>query len=142
MGWTHKTTPQPHKQKSGNHEANLVVAVSFLQDLPLSEKVNYSTTAVKFDVKCTTLRNRYLGLHRSSATYHEQQKLLTSAREEVLLEWMFHHADEGRPWGCESIKVKLSQLIGKRPSNKWVRDFKKHHKDKLKFCGASGLDPK
>ncbi|KAF5382509.1 hypothetical protein D9615_003065 [Tricholomella constricta] len=141
MGRTCKASP-PRKKRSPNYETNVSAADTSLQQLPLPEKLNYTATAAKFDIKCATLRNRYLNLHRPVALYHEQRKLLTSTREEVLLEWMFHHAEEGRPWGREFIKIKVCRLIGKKPSNEWVKGFKKCHHAVLKFCGASGLDPK
>jgi hypothetical protein len=68
--------------------------------------------------------------------------ILTAPREEIMMEWMFHHAEEGRPWSNESIRYKVDRMTGKRPSPDWVKAFRKRHKDMLKFCGASGLDPK
>jgi hypothetical protein len=42
---------------------------------------------------------------------------------------------------AKALKPKVEQLCGQSPSNSWVRDFIKEHKD-LKTSRAQGLDPK
>jgi hypothetical protein len=108
----------------------------------ITGKVNYSATARKFDVKMDTLRNRFLGKHKSAFVAHQQQRLLTTFQEDVLVDWMCYQAEEGRPWGREKIKLKVDMLTGKKPSDHWVKAFMSRHKNTVKFCGTSGLDPK
>ncbi|KZT25914.1 hypothetical protein NEOLEDRAFT_1147649 [Neolentinus lepideus HHB14362 ss-1] len=88
------------------------------------------------------LQNCFLGIRKAHKDAHENQKILTSPQEETLLKWMCHHAKEGHPWGREALQVKVEQLTGHKPSTEWEKAFRGQHREVLKFCGTSGLDPK
>ena len=131
-----RTSKKPHAT-----EAQYTAAVAHLYSCT-PDKRNYSATAKKYSVSLFTLRNRFLKKHQSAKNAHEKQKILTSPQEDVLLEWMLLHADEGQPWGKEKVKIKVEKLTSRKPSDDWVYAFQNRHKDELKFCGTSGLDPK
>ena len=105
-------------------------------------KNNYTNSVNQFEINASTLRNRYLGIHDTPQASYNQQMILTAAKEEVMMEWMFHHAEEGHSWSNESIRYKVEKMTGRKPSLDWVKAFRRRHNDELKVCGASGLDPK
>ncbi|EIN03282.1 DDE-domain-containing protein, partial [Punctularia strigosozonata HHB-11173 SS5] len=95
-----------------------------------------------FNVSYDVLRYRLSGKHKPASTAHEHQMTCTVAQEEVLLDWMFLHAEEGHPWSGQRILLKVRQMTGEEKGPAWVKKFKDRHSDVLKFCGTSGLDPK
>jgi len=103
-------SPQSRKITTNLYQARLAAAVAFLRQLPLDVKINYDKTANQFKINASTLRNRYLGIHDTPEASYNQQRILTAAKEEVMMEWMFHHADEGRPWSSESIRYKVEKM--------------------------------
>jgi len=141
--WTKSDrSPQSQKKNTNLYQARVSAAIAFLRQLPFDVKANYTRTAEEFEINTSTLQNHYLGIHGTPQAAYEKQMVLTALREEIMMEWMFHHADEGRPWSNKSIRYKVDRMTGKRPSIDWVKAFQKHHKDMLKFCSTSGLDPK
>ena len=133
------------KKTAHNPETQITAAIAFLCKKSLDIRVktpSYAYIAVQVGVDKTTFRHQYFGLCQSPRTAHEKQKILTAAHEEVLIQWMIHHAEEGRPWGHEKIHAKVCKMTGRWLSLDWVTAFKLQHEKVLKFCGTSGLDPK
>jgi hypothetical protein len=80
------------KKTSDTSTERMSAALASLHE-NIAGKVNYSATARKFDVKMDTLRNRFLGKHKSAFVAHQQQRLLTTFQEDVLVDWMCYQAE-------------------------------------------------
>jgi hypothetical protein len=108
-----------------------------------SQVPDYLAAADRFNAKCWTVRRRYLGLTREAKQAHAYQRIISVTQEDVLLEWMILDAQESHPWSREQLRQKVMQMSGGRePSAAWIKSFNKRHKEDMKFCGTSGLDPK
>ncbi|THG93507.1 hypothetical protein EW026_g7744 [Hermanssonia centrifuga] len=96
--------------------------------------------AVKFEVSYWKLRSRYLKLH---APPHVAQKrrLLTSVQEDVLVAWMRLWSAQGTPVSRQSLRVKVKNYTGQKPSLRWIDNFKNRHPE-LVLRRPSPLDLK
>ncbi|KAH9944837.1 hypothetical protein B0H21DRAFT_862180 [Amylocystis lapponica] len=89
-----------------------------------------------------TLRNRYLGKHRPARKAHSAQMLLSPEQEQTLVSWMAKDAREAHPWSRVKLKLRVQEMVGRRPSDDWVKAFNRRNADVLRFRTTSGLDPK
>ncbi|KII83531.1 hypothetical protein PLICRDRAFT_119302, partial [Plicaturopsis crispa FD-325 SS-3] len=140
-----KSLPSRKKaeQRARVKEPAVNSAVEYLEELEAGGcKIDYAHAAKKFDAPYDTVRRRFLGQHKAPHDAHEAQKIMTSAQEEVFLEWMVFHAQEGRPWSQSTIQRQAESFTGRKPHINWVKGFRRRHRAQLKFCGTSGLDPK
>src|SRR5882762_7195347 len=75
-------------------EKDLQDAIDYLRS---GHTKNLSLAADKHNVPCTTLCNRWLGLHGPAQCAHEHQQHLNDTKEHVLCEWIEHRSQTGRP---------------------------------------------
>jgi hypothetical protein len=67
--------------------------------------------------------------------------LLTEEQEDVLVDWVSHHAATGLPLSKRDLCNEAFQISGKPVSMKWVEHFEKCH-PQLQSMKPSRLDPK
>lgn len=106
-------------------------------------KPNYNAACNSYPaINYFTLRNRFLGKHQAPMDAHENQQNLSKVHERTMVEWMVRDARMAQPWGRARLKYRVQQLIGKEPSDTWLRGFNARHRDELRLRKTVGLDPK
>ncbi len=110
--------------------------------------VSLSAASTKFNVNYHNLRNRYLKLHVPPREGHKKQCLLSGVQEAVLVAWMQLWLAQGTPITWKMLQVKVEDLIGKKPSLRWIDGFWARHKDlvyrrpsPLNMKRAAGFNP-
>ena len=98
-------------------------------------------TARKYNLPHTTLRNRYLCLHKPKREAHEDQKLLDEHQEGQICTWVRFKGMIGEPLDAIALQKEAFDLSGKFLGKNWVKRFLERHPE-LKKCRGSGLDPK
>lgn len=127
-----------------NYSDNLTLAYNELSELKESgQPINIARTALKYQVKESTLRYRLKNGNTSKIEARITQQLLNESQEGVLTEWAAFWGAEGRPITDRRLRLKAQLIAGteRPPSRKWYRSFIKRHPD-LKVGRGSGLDPK
>lgn len=138
MGRSLKDLPQGHRKRKDSKK-RMQDALCFLHDQP--SKSIYST-AKKFNINYTTLRNRATGRHQDARKAHESQQILSHMQEEVLVEWILELSGQCEPISKRIIRKKVEILTGgKKPGISWIRRFLARHPN-IKLGKPSGLDPK
>jgi hypothetical protein len=99
--------------------------------------------ATRLNIPYTTLRSRFLNVHKSRHEAHTTQQFLSPTQETVLVKWIVHLGSTGRPLCKRTIRVRAQHLHPetKKPSRNWIYLFLKRHPEIVLFS-ASGLDPK
>ena len=101
-------------------------------------KINVKQTAFNLGVPLayTTLRSRFLNIHKPAKEAHTSQ-------ERLLVKWIEHLGITGCPLCKWTIRIRAQHLHpeNQRPSKNWIYAFLKQHPD-IVLSLASGLDPK
>ncbi len=87
-------------------------------------KAKMAEAAKKFGVADWTLRRRLNGI-LSPTEANAKKRLLTDAQEAVLTAWVADLGRKGRGLTRTGIRVKVQELCGRKPSDRWVDDFQK-----------------
>jgi hypothetical protein len=106
-------------------------------------KPNIKKMAQDLKVPYTTLRARFLNVHKPRHEAHTGQQFLSPAQEQVLVKWIIHLGSTGRPLCKRTIKARAQHLHPecKKPSCNWIYLFLNRHPE-IVLATASGLDPK
>ena len=108
-------------------------------------KINIKQTAHDLGIlhAYTTLRNRFLNLHKTRQEAHTEQQFLSPAQESTLVRWLRYLGRSARPVCKQGIRARAQQLHpdNKMPSRNWVQLFLDRH-PKIVLSSATGLDPK
>jgi len=106
-------------------------------------KTNIKQTASKLGVPYTTLRARFLNIHKTRHEGHTDQQYLTPSQENVLVHWIMHLGATGRPVCKRDIKQRAQHISSahKPPSRNWIYLFLRRHPD-IVLSAPCGLDPK
>ena len=106
-------------------------------------KLNIKEMASHLKVPYTTLRARFLNVHKSRHEAHTSQQFLLPPLEQILVNWVIHLDSTGRPLCKRTIKTRAQHLHPeqKKPSRNWIYSFLKHHPN-IVLSTACGLDPK
>lgn len=73
-----------------------------------------------------------------------KKRLLTEAQEKTLVEWTQHVGREGAGLSRTSIRVKVEELCGRKPSLRWVDDFQSRSREEgvgIHYRRPKRLDP-
>ena len=105
------------------------------------EKPKITSVARKLGVPYHTLRNLFLGKHKSALNAHKSQQLLSPEQENVLVDWIIHFSRHGHPLSKCTFRKVARDLCGKKPSWQWIPFFLARHPT-LKLGKPTGLDPK
>jgi len=99
--------------------------------------------AARLNIPYTTLRARFLNVHKSRHEAHAAQQFLSPAQEQLLVKWIVHLGSTGRPLCKRTIRIRAQHLHSenKKPSCNWIYSFLKCHPE-IVLSTASGLDPK
>ena len=57
-------------------------------DVQSGKEENLSTASKTYNIPYGTLRNRFYGYHKPAKQAHDHERLLNSAQEEVLVDWI------------------------------------------------------
>ena len=106
-------------------------------------KVNIKEVATRLDIPYTTLRARFLNVHKSRREARAAQQFLSPALELLLVRWIVHLGSTGHPLCKRTVRIRAQHLHpdNKKPSRNWIYLFLKRHPDII-LSAASGLDPK
>jgi hypothetical protein len=106
-------------------------------------KINIKEMAAHLKVPYTTLRARFLNVHKSRPEAHISQQFLSPTLERLLVNWIIHLGSTGRPLCKRTIKTRAQHLHPeqKKPSRNWIYLFLKRHPN-IVLSTACGLDPK
>ena len=106
-------------------------------------KINVKQTAYDLNIPYTTLRSRFLNIHKPAQEAHSSQQFLSPSQERLLCKWIEHLGATGRPLCKRTIQVRAQHLHSdnKQPSKNWIYAFLKRHPN-IVLSSASGLDPK
>jgi hypothetical protein len=106
-------------------------------------KLNIKKMAIDLKVPYTTLRARFLNVHKPRPEAHTAQQFLSPTQEQVLVKWIIHLGSTGRPLCKRTIRARAQHLHPeyKKPSRNWIYSFLKRNPD-IVLSTASGLDPK
>jgi predicted GTPase len=116
-----------------------------LADLAKQDKPNIKATAEKYNVKRTTLYNRWSGKSASRVTanslYHQ---CLTNAQESVLIRQINFLTNRGLPPTSRIVRNMAEEIAQRRVGKNWVSEFvKRHEKDLLsRYLQAMDRDRK
>lgn len=94
--------------------------------------------ATIYQVTRQTLANRILGM-KTRVKAHEHERNLTSAQEDVLVEWVKVMGRRGLPLTPTTITDYAAHISGKRVGRSWGTRFIKRHPD-LKVRWTTGLE--
>ncbi|TFK17036.1 hypothetical protein FA15DRAFT_558927, partial [Coprinopsis marcescibilis] len=83
-----------------------------------------------FDMKYSTLHNRFHGM-RTQAEAHEAQMKLTPAEEAILVDWIKVQGWCGVPVTYEPLIDHASAIVGTNVCKSWYHRFMKRHPDIL-----------
>ena len=99
--------------------------------------------ARQFDVPYDTFRRRVLGHTRPHSSAHENQQILTSAEEEVLIKYMVYSGQTGHACSVGSLRHAVKELSNREnlPSRDYIYALLKRHPE-LKLKKPSTIDPK
>ena len=120
------------------NEAAIQQAISDLK----SQKVpNYTQTAQKYNLEISTLRRRFKGKTVSNAEAHSRdQKLLTNAQENVLLEYIRKLSDRGLHPTPQILENLVIELIKKPIGKCWVHRFLERYENELTSVYLRNID--
>lgn len=106
-------------------------------------KVNIKGMAAHLKVAYTTLRSRFLNIHKPCHEAHTAQQFLSPTLEQLLVKWIIHLGSTGRPLCKRTIKARAQHLHpeNKKPSRNWIYLFLKRHPN-IVLSTPCGLDPK
>lgn len=106
-------------------------------------KINIKQTASDLNVPYTTLRSRFLNIHKPAQEAHASQQFLSPSQERLLGKWVEHLGATGHPLCKRTIQVRAQHLhlVNKRSGKNWIYAFLKRHPS-IVLSSASGLDPK
>jgi hypothetical protein len=103
--------------------------------------------AIGYEVPRSTLTDRWHGIPTRREA-HAYQLLLTTAQEEVLVEWIKVMGHRGIPMTTKTVADHVADILGQAVSKSWVKRFKARHPElKLKWtstlekCRAASLNP-
>ena len=106
-------------------------------------KGNIKEMATRLKVSYTTLRARFLNVHKPRHEAHAAQQFLSPALELLLVKWIIHLGATGRPLCKWTIRLRAQHLHpeNKKPGCNWIYLFLKRHPD-IVLSAACGLDLK
>src|SRR6266852_4228567 len=110
---------------------------------PNGSKVNIKGIAALLKVAYTTLRSRFLNIHKPCHEAHTAQQFLSPTLEQLLVKWIIHLGSTGHPLCKWTIKAQAQHLHpeNKKPSRNWIYLFLKRHPN-IVLSTPCGLDPK
>ena len=90
-------------------------------------KINVKQTAFDLNIPYTTLRSRFLNIHKPAQEAHTTQQFLSPSQEKLLVKWIEHLGLTGRPLCKRTIRIRAQHLHpdNKRPSKNWIYAFLK-----------------
>jgi hypothetical protein len=104
-------------------------------------------TAIQYEVPRSTLNDRWNGTPTCKEG-HAHELLLTTAQEEVLVEWIKVMGCRGIPMTSTTIIDHVANIVGHTVGESWVKCFKARHPElKVKWsstlekCCAASLNP-
>jgi hypothetical protein len=146
------TAPEIHKdltEMTQDERMELSFAALVASGTKLDGKPNLSirNTALLYDVPRSTLNDRWNGIPTRKEG-HRRELLLTSAQEEVLVEWIKVMGRRGIPLTATTLADYVTDIVGHAVGESWVRRFKTRHPElKVKWsstlerCRAASLNP-
>ncbi|KIJ41337.1 hypothetical protein M422DRAFT_147160, partial [Sphaerobolus stellatus SS14] len=85
------------------------------------------------------LRRHLLGV-KPRHEAHTKQQMLTAEQADVLIDWSIFLGSIAQPCTCTEIKAKIFSMVGRVPSDDWVRKFLRRQ-PKIVAHSGKGLDP-
>lgn len=98
----------------------------------------FRQAAHDFNVSKTTLTARFKG-RKTKKEAHEKERKLTTAHEQVLVEWIKEKGRRNIPLSYTAVAKHASIISGTEISESWVQRFRARHPE-LKARWASGLE--
>lgn len=111
-----------------------------LERLKVLDDFKYSEIAAEFNVDRTALSKRHRGVHASRATKAENERLLTTTQEAVLIEYIAGLCRRGLPPTYDMVLNFAAEIAQKPPGKNWVPRFLERHQIKLYSSYASTID--
>ena len=68
-------------------------------------KINIKQTAFDLNIPYTTLRSRFLNIHKPAQEAHTTQQFLSPSQERLLVKWIEHLGLTGRPLCKRTIRI-------------------------------------
>jgi hypothetical protein len=109
--------------------------------LSAQETPNITQVAKDLQLPYYTLRRRFHGKIGARNAAHNEQQLLDTEQEQVLVDWICKLSSSGQPLSKWTIRKKAEVFCGKKPGKNWIPCFLLHHPE-IQLGKPSGLDPK
>ena len=114
-----------------------------LADLELQDVPNYLGTANKYGLFRTTLRARFLEIHKSRAEATSTfRRRLNNRQEEVLIGHINRLTTRGMPPTTSMVRNFAEEIIQDDVGHNWTSDFVKRHKNRLQSQYLRNIDKK
>lgn len=94
--------------------------------------------AAAYNISKTTLTARFNG-RQTRKQAHEQEKTLSLAAEQVLVEWIIQMGRRGIPLHASAVAAHASVISDQRIGEHWVQRFRANHPE-LKTKWTTGLE--
>lgn len=124
--------------KLADHEARIQEAVTGVREGQY-RSVAHACRELKLVDFYATVNRRYHGRTKPRLNAHTRQQLLNPTQEKVLHNWIKFFGSIGIPLSKRTIRPKVEQLCGRKPSRKWVERFIRRNPD-CTLGRGSGLD--
>jgi len=109
--------------------------------LSAQESPNITRVAKDLRLPYFTLRRRFRGEIGARNAAHNEQQLLNTEQEQVLVDWICKLSSSGQPLSKRTIRKKAEVFCGKKPGKNWIPRFLLRHPE-IQLGKPSGLDPK
>ncbi|KAF5337848.1 hypothetical protein D9611_015117 [Ephemerocybe angulata] len=124
--------------EEANYENRVQAALAGLKAKKYKSK---RQAAEKENVALSTLSDRANGKHKAWGTAFASRQLLKPAQETVVVDWVRHNAETGRPFHSTDIKNMAYEMTGEVPGKNWMKRFAGRHPELVNSRPAK-LDPK
>src|SRR4030081_2633933 len=94
---------------------SIEAAITYLESLELTEKINYAQVARNYGVDRSTLSRRFRGVQKSRESQYENQRLLNNQQSAQLIKWINDLTDRGLPPSLSMLANFAKELSGKEP---------------------------